>query len=142
MEIAVSYSRKLNHALYGGNDYESSDFFCSLKLEVEDETDPKPLHDQLHETCKMAVEDAVRTEIYGFQNGIPASEFKQFMYDYVAGRKIDGERYQAMSAYQKDIIQTIKRGKATQKRDDAKKEAKEDEEVYLQITRKTKYESE
>jgi hypothetical protein len=120
MEVAVSYSRKLNHALYGGNDYESSDFFVSLKLEIEDEEDPKPLHDDLHNTCKEMVDSAVEREIMGFQGGIPASEFKQFMYDYVAGRAIDGERYYSMSKYQQDLIQTIKRGKATLKRDERK----------------------
>lgn len=119
MIITTSYSRKLNHELYGGNSFENSDFFCSVNTEVDKGADVLITQAELHNLCKTAVEKAIAHEIMGFQGGIPTAEFKQFMYDYVAGRKIDGERYNAMSAYQKDIIQTIKRGKATAKRDAA-----------------------
>lgn len=120
MEIAVSYSRKLSHELYGGNSYESSDHFCSLKIEIDDETNPEETHKELAEMAEKMVNSRVEEEIMGFQGGVPHDEFKKFIYDYVAGRPINGERYYAMSRAQQDLVQTIKRGKATNKRDNGK----------------------
>lgn len=117
MEISVSYSRKLSHEMYGGNAYESSDFFVALKQEIADDVQPEEAHNELAALAEDMVQDRINKEIEGFQNGVPLDEFKKFVYDYVAGRKIDGERYYAMSPYQKDIVQTIKKGKATNKRD-------------------------
>lgn len=106
--------------MYGGNAYESSDFFVALKQDIDEETDPKEAHKELSELAEDMVQSRINEEIMGFQNGVPLDEFKKFVYDYVAGRPINGERYYAMSKYQQDIVQTIKRGKATHKRDTSK----------------------
>lgn len=117
LEIVVSYSRKINHALYGGNSYESSDHFCSLKNVIDHEIDPKQAHEELAQLAEELVNARVDAEIAGFQGGIPQQDFETWMYDYVAGRPIDGEVYYKMSKYQQRLIQVIKRGKATAKRD-------------------------
>jgi len=110
MEIVTSYTRKLNHALYGGNQFESSDFFCSLKLEVDDEADPKGVHDDLSTQCKNMVEEAVEREILDISGGLPKLEWDAWLVG-VVNKKVwgDVETYNAMSPYQKNIAQMLKR---------------------------------
>jgi len=70
IEIAVSYSRKVNHALYGGKNYENSDFFCSAKQEFEVGTKTKILTDktkQMQGWCKEQVDRAVMEETNALQ---------------------------------------------------------------------------
>lgn len=117
MKVRASYTRKLNHELYGGNSFESSDFHASLELDIPDEEDPSKTYAELYETLKDSVKDAVDKEIMNFQGGIPIQDFKKWVYDYVANRKVEGQIYETMSPFQKDIIQVIKRGKKAKQGD-------------------------
>lgn len=127
MEITVSYSRKLNHQLYGGNSYESSDFFVSLKNEIDDETDPKQAHNELSQLAEDLVDTRVEEQIVGFQGGIPFEEYAKFIYDYAANRLKDPEVFdntrKRMSKFQRHIVDSMRRGRAIAK-SDALKEAK------------------
>jgi hypothetical protein len=109
MEIAVSYSRKLNHALYGGNQYESSDFFCSLKMEIPDDEDPKGIHTDLSATCKNMVEDAIENEVLDISGGLTPSEWNQWLQDALKKNWGNVETYNRMSPYQKNIAQMLKK---------------------------------
>ena len=60
-EIVASYSRKLNHSLYGGKSYETSDIFCSAKQETD--KDPADAYNELFAFCRQAVETKVEEEI-------------------------------------------------------------------------------
>lgn len=125
MEISVSYSRKLSHELYGGNSFENSDHFCSLRTTIDDEQDPKEAHAELAQIAKELVDARVEEEIMGFQGGIPYDQFKQFIYDYVANRLKDVEVFDTtrakMSKHQRDMVDTIRRGR-TMAVNDRKKE--------------------
>lgn len=121
MKLRASYTRKINHELYGGNSFENSDWHASLELDVDDETSPGEVFTDLQYSLKSAVDSAIEREIINFQGGLPVQDFKAWLYDYVADRKVPGEKYEQMSRYQQDLVQVIKRGKATRKRDDAKK---------------------
>jgi hypothetical protein len=109
MEIAVSYTRKLNHALYGGNQYESSDFFCSLKMEIPDDEDPKGCHADLSATVKQMVENAVENEILDISGGLSPIEWNQWLQNALQKRWGDVETYNSMSPYQKNIAQMLKK---------------------------------
>jgi len=110
MEIVSSYTRKLNHALYGGNQFESSDFFCSLKITVDDEEDPKEAYHDLQNTCRNMVEDAVEKEILQISGGLPKLEWDAWLTGVVNQKHWgDVETYNRMSPYQKNIAQMLKR---------------------------------
>jgi len=61
--ITSSYSRKLNHGLHGGNQYESSDHFCSTSIEVREGEDPAKAYEEAHDFCKDQVETKIEEEI-------------------------------------------------------------------------------
>lgn len=58
-EVVESYSFKMSDQMYGGNQYESTDFFASQKVEcaVEDE---EVVADAIHEYCRARVLKRVR----------------------------------------------------------------------------------
>lgn len=118
--ITVSYSRKINHALYGGGQYESSDHFISLAAEIGSDDDLLAVHDELRTACQERVEIAVLDELTSFQGGITADRFFNYIRDLVANRPIDSETYQECNKSQKAVLQAIKRGKQMKKRDDLK----------------------
>lgn len=120
--VTVSYSRKLNHALYGGAQYESSDFFMSMSAEVESSENLIEVEKELRATCKSMVDDAVMDEIAGFQGGLTSDVFYTYIRDLVANRPIDAETYEAANGYQKSVLQAIKRGKQMKKRDEQKED--------------------
>lgn len=97
MKIVASYARKLSHALYGGNEYESSDFFCSA--EGEDAS-----HDELSKFCKDSVEKAVEREIAGLQGGLNQLEWAKVRDAYVQDGVIDPDVHEKMSKAQKWFI--------------------------------------
>lgn len=110
MNVAVSYTRKLNHALYGGNNFESSDFFVSLNMEIDDETDPKGIYEDLHTTCKEMVNESVEKEILDISGGLSKLEWDKWLVDVVHHRRWgDVETYNRMSPYQRNIAQMLKR---------------------------------
>ena len=119
--ITKSYSYKLNHSLYGGHQYESSDHFCSLSAEVDESEDLMECSKHLALACEDIVFGSVENQIASFQGGIPVKEFEQFMYDYVAGRvtnpEVFDETRRRLSPSQAKSIDIIRRAKATKKRD-------------------------
>lgn len=124
VEIVASYSRKLNMELYGGQPYESSDFFCSMKTVVSAEDNPSESYDELSQFCKDAVDARIEKEIMNMEGGLPQKDFNKMLDNFIHGRAWGGaEDYEAMSHYQKNIFQIIKRSK---KRENYKNNKKED----------------
>lgn len=119
--ITVSYTRKLNHALYGGGAYESSDHFVSLGAEVDEGENILVAHQELKDTAHHLVDKATEDEITSFLGGTSADEFYSYLRDLVAGRAIDPEFYEQCNSRQKAVLQAAKRGLQMKKRDDAKK---------------------
>lgn len=120
--ITASYSKKLNHDLYGGGQYENSDHFVSLSAEVDTNEDILEQTRELQATARELVETDTENQITSFQGGITADIFYTYIRDLTANRPIDGETYLECNWAQKNILQAIKRGKQMGKRDTAKKE--------------------
>lgn len=118
--ITASYTRKLNHALYGGGNYESSDHFVSLSAELEDGEDVLKAHKELKNACEQMVTTAIEDEITSFSGGTTADDFYTYIRDMVARRPIDGDFYEECNQRQKAILQAVKRGLQMNKRDNAK----------------------
>ena len=118
--ITSSYTRKLNHSLYGGGQYESSDHFCSMSASLEVGEDITTAHSTLKQACMELVNNAVFDEITSFAGGLPADQFYTYLRDLVARRPIDGETYQKCNKAQQAILQAAKRGLQMHKRDVAK----------------------
>jgi len=119
--ITASYSRKLNHSIYGGVQYESSDHFCSLSADVEIGEDVLAAQKELASLCKTLIEKDIESEIVSFAGGVPPDDFYEYLRNLVARRPIDAETYERCSTRQKMILQAAKRG--IQMRDrDVKKE--------------------
>ena len=70
MEIARSYSRKLNLQHYGGKQYETADFFASRKIEVDDFTMSKEKIQEKSEKLYSECESDVNKSIEKFKKGI------------------------------------------------------------------------
>lgn len=58
IEICRSFSGKLNHQLYGGNPYESSDYFASRKIEVPEDQAAEE-SERIHQECRAEVQAAM-----------------------------------------------------------------------------------
>lgn len=119
MQISTSYSRKVNHAQYGGMEYENSDHWCSLSKEVSDNLSLemiKAVQQELHQMCRSLVETSVSNEVTGLSGGMPRLQFNKVLDEY---RKDGGtmmpEDYETMSPMQQMIIQAIKRSKKRDK---------------------------
>ena len=115
--VTVSYTRKLNHALYGGAQYESSDFFISLNAQIPPETPLGGIVSDLQGKAKELVEKATSVEITALQSGLPQSDYETSIRDYVAGRPIGPEPYERANAEQQAVLQAIKRGVQMGRRD-------------------------
>lgn len=139
--ITASYSRKINHALYGGGQYESSDHFCSLSGEVEIGEDIVASQKQLFELCKTMVETSIEGEISSFAGGLAPEDFYEFLRDLVARRPIDVELYYRCNRRQQAILQAAKRGLQMAKRDDKKEEPKDVEKPIKKRVSKKQNES-
>lgn len=118
--VTSSYSRKVNHALYGGGNYESSDHFVSMTATLEPNEDPIQAEKGLHQTCKEMVTNHVLEEITTFSGGVQTEQFYTYLRDLVARRPIDGEVYYKCNKMQQDILQAAKKGIQMNKRDVAK----------------------
>lgn len=69
IEIASSFSYKLNHEMHGGAKYESSDYFQSMKTTVPaDEVEATT--EKLHKACKKIVLKAVNETVEQLRNGV------------------------------------------------------------------------
>lgn len=115
--ITASYSRKINHALYGGAQYESSDHFCSLTADIEIGEDVLKAQKELAGACREMVEKSVEGEIESFSGGLPPEVFYNYLRDLVARRPINVETYDRCNARQKAVLQAAKRGIQMNKRD-------------------------
>ena len=119
--ITQSYSRKLNHHLYVGSQYESSDHFISLSADLDEDENFTECSKELKDICIEMVDQSIESQIQSFQGGIPAPEFEKFMYDYVAGRVNSPETFdetrKRLSPSQFKSIDIIRRAKATRARD-------------------------
>ena len=62
VEVCRSFSRKLNLANYGGQQYESADFFASRKVECAAE-DVASISAQIYEECVVEVREAMAAYI-------------------------------------------------------------------------------
>ena len=62
VEVCRSFSRKINLQVYGGNAYESADFFASRKMECSAE-DAGWVSQQIYEECVEEVREAMRLYI-------------------------------------------------------------------------------
>lgn len=122
--ITSSYTRKINHSLYGGGAYESSDHFCSMSASVEVGEDVQKAEKELHTMCMEMVNNHVLDEVSSFAGGITADKFYTYIRDMVARRPIDGEVYQACNKAQKAILQAVKRGLQMNKRDNSSPDKK------------------
>ena len=110
MQVVASYTRKINLGLYGGNDYEMKDFFCSLNIEIPDDEDPKGAYKDLVQTCRESVEEAVEEEIIQISGGLPKKEWDEWLKNVVGGKGWGtSEQYETMSPFQKNIAQMLKR---------------------------------
>ena len=113
--ITKSYSYRLSHAVYGGNQYESSDHFCSLSAEVEEGENILDVSQELTDTAKELVNKSVLAEIASFGGGIPSKEFEQFLYDFVAGRvkspEVFDDTRKKLSRSQSHIVDIVRRAK-------------------------------
>lgn len=118
--ITASYSRKLNHAHYGGGQYESSDHFVSLSADLDHDEDVLEAQKWLKEACRAMIEQDVQDEVQGLTGGITFQEFETYLRDLVARRPVVAETYEKCNRLQKMILQAAKRGLQMNKRDNSK----------------------
>lgn len=117
--ITVSSSQKINHELYGGGAYESSDYFVSLVAEVDSNEDVTNVHKELKQATNDLIQTAIEDKISTFNGGVKSEVFYSYLRDLTARRPIDAETYNDCSVTQKRILQAVKKGIAMHKRDDA-----------------------
>lgn len=111
IDIAVSYSRKINHSLYGGSDYESSDHFCSISASVPREDFQKEYR-ELRTRAKLEVDQSASLEIESLSGGLPKKQFDTMLTQFINNKKWGtAEDYEMMSPTQQDLFQIIKRAK-------------------------------
>lgn len=109
--ITASASRKINHALYGGEQFESSDHFASLSAAVEEGEDILQAHRELMMACKEMVNTSVSNEILKMQGGIPWNTFMELLKEYRLKRNLNtdmSEHAQKMTTLQKSILNEMK----------------------------------
>jgi len=83
-EITRSYSRKIQLQNYGGNKYESADFFSSWKEEIPDGTSSKKekeISDELFRCAKQDINDSIHAHIKDTNSTSP------FVGDELAGNR-------------------------------------------------------
>lgn len=121
--ITASYSRKINHEIYGGGRFESSDRFVSLSAEVHDMDSIVDVYAQLRTACEDMVNESLAADMASFGGGLTPQEFNDYLQALVARRPIDAETYQRANANQKAILQAAKRGLKMEQRDNQKEHA-------------------
>lgn len=108
--VTTSYSRKINHDVYGGMPYESSDHFASLSAEVDEDENVVDVHRQLFTACKELVGSSVGDEIIKMQGGKNWKAFIALLREFRLGKLVltDSE-YQSWNRDQKDIYEEFKK---------------------------------
>jgi hypothetical protein len=108
--ITVSTSRKVNHSLYGGEQYESSDNFVSLTAEVETGANLIESHRELMLTAKELNNTAVAHDILKLQGGYSWTDFFGLLRDYRLGKlQLTDEVTLKMNQTQKSILEEMKK---------------------------------
>lgn len=112
--ITASHSRKINHSLYGGEQYEGSDHFCSMTASVETEEDLKEAHRELFLACKEMTGVSVANEILKLQGGKPWGEFMAQLREYRLGElELADDVYHSWNQQQKNVYEEMKKLKRT-----------------------------
>jgi len=109
--LTVSTSKKINHAVYGGEQYESSDHFASLSADLEEGEDLITAHRHLMEACRELVNTSASQEILKMQGGISWERFFEVARKYRLNRVLDGDssiESQKMNQLQRQIMNEIK----------------------------------
>jgi hypothetical protein len=109
--VTASTSRKINHAIYGGEQFESSDHFVSLSAEIESGEDVMAVHRELMLMCKEMANTSVADEILKFQGGLAWDKFFEVIRAYRLKGELDSEESedsQNMNRLQKKIMNEMK----------------------------------
>ena len=101
--LTASTSRKINHAIYGGEQFESSDHFVSLSASLEDGEDVVKAHRELMLMCKEMANKSVADEILKLQAGIPWSAFMEVLKTYRLKKTISETDINKMNRLQKTL---------------------------------------
>ena len=112
LEITGSYSRTINHAHYGGAQFENSNHFFSVKGYIQEGEDPKACARELNKMARQFVEESIETEIMNMTDGsMSKKEFDNIMVDVLAGKPIVGDpaMVETMTTAQRFIFQYVKR---------------------------------
>ena len=108
IEVTASYTRKINHALYGGGDYENSDHFCSMKTETE--ADPSQVYEELHSACVDNVNHSIAKEVANFTEGMTPRKFVELLRQYrLDNIQIVDTTVEEMDLVQKNILEEFKK---------------------------------
>ena len=117
LAVVASYSRKLNHQMYGGQAFENSDHFCSIKLQIDEKIDPQKAYQDLHEQCQQGVMQSIGNEITGIAGGLHIKIYNAWLDRYLIDGTGQADEYELMSPMQKEVVQAIKRSKKRTKND-------------------------
>ncbi len=112
LEITNSYSRTINHSLYGGAQYENSNHFYSVKGYLQEGEDPKKIAKELNQMARSFVEESIETEIMNLTDGtMPKKQFDSIMVNVIGGEPIEDDPgiVDTMTTAQKFIFQYVKR---------------------------------
>lgn len=111
MKIIASYNKKINHALYGGGDYENSDHFCSMEIDVSDpEVEPTMVYEELHNECVENVMKSIAKEISSFNEGMSDAKFAETIRAYrLDNLQLNDTITEEMTRQQKIILEEFKK---------------------------------
>jgi len=108
--ITASHSRKINHAIYGGEQFESSDHFVSMSASVETGEDLTEAHRELMLACKEMTGVSVANEILKMQGGKPWTEFMEQIRQYRLGNlELTDDVFQTWNQQQKNVYEEFKK---------------------------------
>lgn len=109
LTVTASTARKINHAIYGGEQFESSDHFVSLSASLEDGEDVVKAHRELMLMCKELADTSVANEILKFQGGLPWTKVLELARKYrLKGAVEDLEEVEKMNRLQKALFNELK----------------------------------
>lgn len=103
LTVTASTARKINHAIYGGEQFESSDHFVSLSASLEDGEDVVKAHRELMLMCKEMANTSVADEVLKLQGGVAWTDFFTLLKTYRLTKTIDEAEFDKMNRLQKKI---------------------------------------
>lgn len=105
--VTATYTRKINHDLYGGFPYENSEFFCSIRREV----DAGKEADMFRELSALAKDEVIRVvadEISGLAGGLLPKEYREVLEKAMLGESIgDVPIFEQLSTKQQHELKII-----------------------------------